>query len=445
MDKHSLRIIALAGFFLMTAAQPTLGQFDYRRSKEEMSSKHLLVDYAFFQGEEADRYRLEIYYQIHNRGLTFTAGGDHFTADYELAVTVRDDDDEMVKTFTKERRVVLAADEEARTRTDFRTSQINLDLEPGKYKIRFKLKDRTTDRLIHKKLEVKLKGLHGRQPRLSTVEFAQAFEDRTDSGSVFAKGDILVIPSVHRVYGSLKDDRVAFYYEIYPGTEVIDKVVVETKVRHYRKGMLYRDTLHVSLGDARERRLQQVSLDKFLPGEYELEIFVRGRRNKELAHRTQEFKVSWSQEGMVRNDWGSVIKQLVLFSEDVDVGDREDLNDFEERQDAFTQVWRERDPTEGTMENEAKMGFYHRVRIANERFGIMRREGWRSDRGKVFIRYGEPDHILEEPFSLDSPPYQVWNYSSISPHRRFVFIDENQDGDYRVQYPYDGLGYPGGY
>jgi len=444
MPRSLLSTVILTGL-LLAAAGSSFGQFGYKENEFEMFPEHLLVDYAFFQGNEPDRYRLEIYYQIHNRGLKFTPGEDRFTAEYELIVTVKDDDDMEIERFTRERQVVVGINDEARTRTDFRTSQINLDLAPGTYKVFCKLKDRTTDRLTIKELKIKPEGLYRRQPKLSAVEFVQAFQDQADTGSVFAKGDILVVPSVHRTYGSLEDDRVAFYYEIYRGSDELDKVVVETKVRHYRKGMLYRDTIHLDLGEQRQRRLQEISLASFLPGFYELEIQLRGRRNKALDRRSQEFKVSWSQEGMIRNDWKAVVQQLKLFSEDVDVGDMEDLKDYEARLVSFNQFWRERDPTEGTIENEAKVAFYHRVRIANERFGIMRRDGWRSDRGRVFIRHGEPDHMIEEPFSLDRQPYQIWTYTRMSPNRRFYFIDENNDGDYRLQFPYDGLGYSGGF
>jgi GWxTD domain-containing protein len=134
-----------------------------------------------------------------------------------------------------------------------------------------------------------------------------------------------------------------------------------------------------------------------------------------------------------------------LFSEDVDVGDMDDLKTFEERVKAFDLFWAERDPTDGTAENEAKAAFYYRVRIADERFGVMRMDGWRTDRGRIYIQYGEPDFLVEEPFSLSSHPYQVWQYTRISPTRQFVFVDENEDGDYRLQYPYDGLNNIGSY
>jgi GWxTD domain-containing protein len=204
--------------------------------------------------------------------------------------------------------------------------------------------------------------------------------------------------------------------------------------------MLYRDTLHLHLGDEPERQLREISLAHFVPGDYELEITLRGRRNKQLARRLQEFTVAWTQEGMIRNDWKTTVNQLKLFSADTDVGDMAKLKEIEERVAAFDQFWRERDPTEGTAENEAKRGFYHRIRVANERFGIMRTEGWKTDRGRTYILYGEPDYMDDEPFSPDRYPYQIWHFISIAPNRHFLFIDENQDGDYRLQYPFDGLG-----
>jgi GWxTD domain-containing protein len=441
----SIRFSALVIGLLLMAVVSSYAQFGYKENKLKTNADNLIVDYAFFQADQPDRYRLEIYYQIHNRGLQFESVGDRLVADYELVVTVKNDDDEQIERYSRDRKVVLASGEQARTRTDFRTSQINVEVPSGTYKVLFKLKDRVNDRRTIKELKVKPEGLFESKPRMSMIEFAQAFQDSDDSGSVFAKGSILVIPSVHRTYGSLEDDRVAFYYDIYRGSDEFDKVVVETKVRHYRKGMLYRDTIHLDLEEPRHRRLQEVSLASFLPGSYELEIHLRGRRNRALAFRRQEFTISWSQEGMVRNDWKAVVQQLKLFSEDVDVDDMEDLKEFVARQAAFDQFWSERDPTEGTPENEAKMAFYYRVRLANESFGVMRQDGWRSDRGRVFIRWGEPDHLVEEPFSLDRPPFQIWTYSRLSPLRKFYFIDESNDGDYRLQYPFDGLGFPGGF
>jgi GWxTD domain-containing protein len=433
-----------AGVFLAALALslPAVAQIELPEGKVD---DFLLTDYAYFRSDDSAQIRLELYYQIHHRGLAFALSGGNYTAGYELLATVQDKDDKAVHSYTRDRQIVLGADEEARTRVDFRTSQINLDLPPGKYKARFTLKDRTSGRVTTREMNLKLEELYDKNPRMSEIEFAQAFQGRADEGSIFSKGDILVVPSVHRTYGNQANDRIAYYFEVYPGTRDLANVVIETRVRHYRRGLLYRDTIHIALGDRPECQLREISIDDLLPGEYELAVSAHGRRNKKLAGRTQIFRVAWTQDGMIRNDWKATIKQLELFSYDVDVGDMEDLETVDERIKAFDQFWRERDPTEGTPENEAKTAFYYRVRVANERFGVMRMEGWRTDRGHIYIRYGEPDYMVNEPFSPDRYPYQIWYYTRISPNRRFVFVDENEDGDYRLQYPYDGLSHTGGY
>jgi GWxTD domain-containing protein len=442
MRKSNYKLCAGALIAALATALPVAAQIELPGNK---SNDFLLTDYAYFRSDDSALIRLELYYQIHHRGLAFVLSGGRYTADFELLATVQDRDDKIVHSYTRDRRIVLGADEEARTRVDFRTSQINMDLPPGKYRARFTLKDRTSGQVTTREMDIKLDELYDKDPRLSEIEFAQAFQGQTEESSIFSKRDLLVVPSVHRTYGSQADDRIAYYFELYPGTDELVKVVLETRVRHYRRGLLYRDTIHIALGDQPERQLREISVEDLLPGEYELSISALGRRNKKLASRSQMFKVAWTQDGMIRNDWKATVKQLQLFSDDVDVGDMEKLETIDDRVKAFDQFWRERDPTEGTPENEAKTAFYYRIRMANERFGVMRMEGWRTDRGQIYIRYGEPDYMVNEPFSPDRYPYQIWYYTRISPNRRFVFVDENEDGDYRLQYPYDGLNRTGGY
>src|SRR2546425_11778743 len=58
--------------------------------------------------------------------------------------------------------------------------------------------------------------------------------------------------------------------------------------------------------------------------------------------------------------------------------------------------WTTRDPTPGTAVNEFQVDFYSRIKEANRRFregGAAEIPGWRTDRGRVFIKYGPPQEI----------------------------------------------------
>ncbi len=66
------------------------------------------------------------------------------------------------------------------------------------------------------------------------------------------------------------------------------------------------------------------------------------------------------------------------------------LQTDEERDSFIEQFWARRDPDPETADNEFKTEHYRRIVYANEYFsaGI---SGWKSDRGMIYIKFGEPD------------------------------------------------------
>lgn len=103
--------------------------------------------------------------------------------------------------------------------------------------------------------------------------------------------------------------------------------------------------------------------------------------------------------------------------------------------------WRKRDLTPGTEENEARIGFYQRIVEANRRFregGAAEVPGWRTDRGRVYIRYGEPDDVLRRPQAGPDRPWETWKYSR-GRALRFVFLDQTRLGNYALIFTNDRL------
>ena len=90
--------------------------------------------------------------------------------------------------------------------------------------------------------------------------------------------------------------------------------------------------------------------------------------------------------------------------------------------------------------NEFRDEYYRRIRYTNKAFSVGKRPGWRTDRGMIYIQYGEPDDVERHPFDMDGFPYnapwQVWRYYSTN--REFVFVDRRGSNDFELQYPYDG-------
>ncbi|MFW6139721.1 MAG: GWxTD domain-containing protein [Acidobacteriota bacterium] len=113
------------------------------------------------------------------------------------------------------------------------------------------------------------------------------------------------------------------------------------------------------------------------------------------------------------------------------------LPDKESRQEFIEDFWEKRDPNPDTEENEFKQEFYERIEYANERFkeGI---PGWKTDRGRIYIHFGFPDRIEQQPM-MNHPEikgYLLWVYYRFN--LAVEFIDRRGDNAYRLN-PYSGI------
>jgi GWxTD domain-containing protein len=97
------------------------------------------------------------------------------------------------------------------------------------------------------------------------------------------------------------------------------------------------------------------------------------------------------------------------------------------------EFWAKRDPTHGAGTNQAMVQFYRAVAYANDEFrehGAGQIPGWLTDRGRIFLRNGRWDEILQRPMA--SPrPYEVWKYSR-GRFRWYVFLDQSGLGNFRL-------------
>lgn len=100
-------------------------------------------------------------------------------------------------------------------------------------------------------------------------------------------------------------------------------------------------------------------------------------------------------------------------------------------EEAIESFWQAKDPSPGTLKNETRELFYKRVLEADQRFSIHKRmPGWKSDRGRIFIKFGEPDQITAEAFPIGRNPNIIWHYYMLN--RSFRFEDDKGFGQYRL-------------
>jgi len=114
-----------------------------------------------------------------------------------------------------------------------------------------------------------------------------------------------------------------------------------------------------------------------------------------------------------------------------------------ERDSLWRRFWAQYDPTPSTEHNEEEVEYFARIEYCEQKFSHGDR-GWRSDRAKVYVKYGPPDEIQSMPYY--NPPryspqrhftvydaYEVWYYYRLN--RQYVFGDRHGFGQYDLLNP----------
>jgi len=98
-----------------------------------------------------------------------------------------------------------------------------------------------------------------------------------------------------------------------------------------------------------------------------------------------------------------------------------------ERQKVWQEFWKKKDPTPTTEENEVMEDYLNKIEYCKEHFG-KGDKGYKSDRARVYLKYGPPDQIESHPFEHETQAYEIWYY--YNRNLQFTFVDESGFGEY---------------
>ncbi len=123
------------------------------------------------------------------------------------------------------------------------------------------------------------------------------------------------------------------------------------------------------------------------------------------------------------------------------------LSNDEERDQFIENFWLRRNPNPDSPDNEYREEHYARIAYANEHFAAGK-QGWRTDRGHIYIAFGKPDSIDSHPSggNYERPieegggntstfPFEVWHYrylEGIGDNIDIEFVDSCMCGDYHM-------------
>lgn len=383
-------------------------------------------DFLNYHSENEGLTRVDLYIQIPYKSIQFIKSPQGFTAKYTVTASVFDSSQSRLIVEKSWNETINVIDfNQTIANENYNLTMRNFELAPGNYFIRTMVEDRDSRREFTSGNQFTVRDLDN-NISVSDVMFI--------SGSRTIEGVNQLIPNISRnIIGT--DSTIKSYFEIFLQDSTEQNVVVEYSILEPdRKTVFFQKDNHTVQQGKNQiiSSLDKVSIDL---GKYILNITILDSDGSRIISFEKQFFSRWL--GLPANivDIDKAVDQMVYIANPDELNHIQKAESSEMKLKRFLEYWKAKDPSPNNDENEMFTEYYRRVKFANDNFSSYR-EGWKSDRGMVFIILGPPNNIDRHPFEYYSKPYEIWEYYSIN--RRFIFVDETGFGDYRLTTPLTG-------
>ena len=359
---------------------------------------------------------LDIYIKIANDMLQFVRNDLLFEASLEFAVSIHDDDEKLVVRRINYLNHKVESFGLTNSRKDYVLGSLSTKLPPGKYHITVSLTDQESKRQLTNNRSVTI------NPTAENLDLSDLI--LTNSTELMAENNAPLYPLVT---GKIIDPDASLYcfFDLLR-SEPMEETLLELKVFNTARKEIYKDSTIVIGGENQASYFLPVYGDQMSFGKYQL-IVKAIQLNQEVERQT-EFKINYFGLPTSIEDVDLAIRQLTIIAEGKDIARLEKLPESKKEKE-LVNYWDEHFPSPGEAVNGKMIEYYQRVTRSNIRFGNGY-DGWRTDRGRILIMYGEPTNIERQSVLDNSVPVEIWFYDHLS--KRFVFRDEHGFGDYRL-------------
>jgi GWxTD domain-containing protein len=389
-------------------------------------SQMFFVESLCYRGSNPQTSSLEFFIQIPYERLSFVRSGNAYNASFETILSVYDENQKLLSEKSWMEDLTVNDFAQTSSTTAYRLSQRTLDIAPGNYRIAIQVRDKETGRGTTIWRNVKVTDYSKDSLGLSDIMLVNRLSKAGEKTNV--------VPNITGYFTDLSNGFFLFA-EIYNAT-ALDSIRLRWRIYNQKREPVYADSRMEALTLPRQQAFIRIGTVALTAGLYYLTIEAVAPDSADSASSfsitERTFSVRHPNLPPTITDIDKAIEQLRYAATPSEMEYIEEAETAEKKTERFLEFWQKRDPDPQTPRNELMEEYYDRVVYANKNFGAYI-EGWKSDMGMVFIRYGAPENIDRHPFDTDSKPYEIWYYYQLN--RKFIFEDLTGFGDYRLVYP----------
>jgi GWxTD domain-containing protein len=376
------------------------------------------LDWAAFK-DKGDSVRVEFYYGVGFEQLNFQPQENYLAARFRVDFAMNGIDRPFTQSGTVFKRARIRNFQEAISSQRTFVDQFSVTAPPGRYEIKTTIADTLNSGTVVDTITVPD---FNNQLALSSVQLGAAIVEDTVAG-----GFALVPNPGHRFIVG-KNRKLYAYFEVYglePGGE-------NYQLRYHLIDTVRNDTIFRSEPIIRTKTgtrgatALEISLDSISPGTCRLAVEARDQSRTAVSGALIDFVAEGGTPAATTPYQLQLTPREQKYYRDLQyIATPRELEYYNrlspEGQEAYLAwFWSKHNLSE----------FVRRREVVEARFSTARTPGIKTDRGRIYLKYGEPDAVERKTMEMEVKPREYWFYYQLG--LTFIFIDQRGDGNYRL-------------
>ncbi len=404
---------------------------------------NLILDYASFYHEDSGPY-LEVYLNVNGRSLQYQANDSgKIQASIELTYLIEKEDS------------IIAYEKFQLNSPQYETTENILDMRDlhrlpiknGKFKFTLIAKDLVSGELVESSQELREVLYKPSVVNFSGVQLANKVTASSINGP-FVKNGFDIEPNLAHYFGA-NQQALYFYTELYFSDQIggnnepflLAYSIVDAKTKKLMANLSGFKRLN---GKNIHPVLQSFDLKNLPSGKYALLLQAKNKNNEVVCEQSVEFYQS--NPGLVNfsaiNSLNTFVDsmtnkaQLAEYIRSLDPISNANEKafaqnqlkhaDLEFMQQYFLNFWKSRNPEEPYV---SWLAYQAELEKVDQLFAYGKTPGYRTERGRIYLQYGEPNSMQNVPYEPNTFPYSVWHYNKINgiSNRKFIFFSPSME------------------
>lgn len=292
---------------------------------------------------------------------------------------------------------------------------------------------------------------------ISDLEIStEIVRDTTGFMEKFHRGDMLYKVKPNHIFSKTYFKGICLYYELFNLLEIETDLIHENVYVFKKGGLVLQSTESFKVSEGTVPRVNYIDVSSLNDGLYNIDVMFSTESGEAFASRSDFFVIKESKADYPRF-FPEFEEDIYLLRYFLNSKQKTTFSAFNEeaKKNYMERFWKLNDLNPSTKQNEFEEDIRERISYSNLNFAH-HKDGWKTDRGRIYIKYGPPEEIskysteqdllydtgqtesmAENVFNINSKyaekDYHIWKYKA-SGSVVYIFLDTAASGSMRLIY-----------